>query len=329
MSAATDRWLTQRASQQQRERTDPFDVMAERAAAAGVGVLIVTGFAASYTTLRDLAADVGGFPPWLAPVVPLSFDVGIIVLSLKVVLAARAGRSARLLRALVIALSTATVLANGAASHSITGWLLHAVPPAMFVICFETLAASARHTALTTRAGAQQKQSLPLARWLLAPRPTWRLWREHVLATALPPATWSEPEMVADLRLTAPSDERPGTCGTHGTPMLPVPETLQPETPEDAAGDTEPPDEELREPAPGPLEEAPADIPATAPAMGSLPTRLAVAVEAMRQEPDITAVALAEVLRAAGHAVSVRTAQRVRHEAHHHLTATHGPGESS
>ncbi len=58
-------------------------------------------FVASWETLRDLAASVGGFSPWLAPVVPLSFDLGIVVLSLKVVLAAREGRSATALRALV------------------------------------------------------------------------------------------------------------------------------------------------------------------------------------------------------------------------------------
>ncbi len=63
------------------------------------------GFVASWETLRDLAASTGGFSPWLAPVVPLSFDLGIVVLSLKVVLAAREGRSATALRDLVVALS--------------------------------------------------------------------------------------------------------------------------------------------------------------------------------------------------------------------------------
>jgi hypothetical protein len=50
----------------------------------GLVVLILVGFAASYRTLRDLAASVGGYPTWLAPAIPLSFDLGIVVLSLKV-----------------------------------------------------------------------------------------------------------------------------------------------------------------------------------------------------------------------------------------------------
>ncbi len=81
------------------------DELAEGTIAAGLGFLVAIGFVASWETLRDLAASTGGFSPWLAPVVPLSFDLGIVVLSLKVVLAAREGRSATALRALVVALS--------------------------------------------------------------------------------------------------------------------------------------------------------------------------------------------------------------------------------
>jgi len=190
-------WRT--ASTSTGESGSRLDVAAERAAAIGVGLLIVTGFASSYTTLRDLAVNVGGFSGWLSPVVPLSFDVGIVVLSLKVVLAARAGRDARALRALVLALSTATVVANGVASSTLVGRLLHAVPPAMFVVCFETLAATARHDAharrLAARGGPEEDIALlpvlTTARWLLAPRETWSIWRSRVLGVTphLSPST--------------------------------------------------------------------------------------------------------------------------------------------
>jgi len=165
MTAVPERWPTNHSADDSaahsRRGGDRLDVVAERAAAIGVGVLIATGFLASYTTLRDLAAGVGGFPGWLAPVVPLSFDVGIVVLSLKVVLAARAGRRARVLRVLVVALSATTVLVNGAAASGLAGALLHAVPSAMFVICFETVAAGARSTALTETSAAADGSRLP------------------------------------------------------------------------------------------------------------------------------------------------------------------------
>lgn len=183
MSATdVDNWLTQRTT-----ASSTFDAFAERVAAVGVAVLIVTGFLSSYTTLRDLAVEVGQFPTWLAPVVPLSFDVGIVVLSLKVLLAARAGRTAPVLRALVLTLSVTTVLANGASSPHLVGRLLHAVPSAMFVVCFETLVTAARHQALRELGTDLTRSPFRLARWLLAPQQTWTAWRADVLSDSIAP----------------------------------------------------------------------------------------------------------------------------------------------
>ncbi|MFC6007470.1 DUF2637 domain-containing protein [Angustibacter luteus] len=150
----------------------------DAAIAVGVSVLVAIGFVTSYDTLRLLAATDGGFAPWLAPAVPLSFDLGIVVLSLKVLSAARVGKTALTLRVLVIALSVASVAANGAASAGAPGRLLHAVPPAMFVICFESVIASARRQAL---AGQRRRPRRAIV-WLLAPRATWRTWRAAILA---------------------------------------------------------------------------------------------------------------------------------------------------
>ena len=108
-----------------------LDRAIDLAITSGLVVLVLVGFAASYRTLRDLAAAAGGYPAWLAPAIPLSFDLGIVVLSLKVARAAREGRTAPVLRLLVAALSTATLAANAAAATTPAARLLHAVPPAM------------------------------------------------------------------------------------------------------------------------------------------------------------------------------------------------------
>jgi hypothetical protein len=163
--------------------TTRLDVAIDAAIAAGVTLLILIGFATSYRTLRDLAIDIGGYPPWLAPAVPLSFDLGIVVLSLKVLRLAREGRHAPILRLQVAALSIATVAANASAASSPIARLLHAVPPAMFVICFESVVITARRHALE-RLGRQPTPTprIRTARWLLAPLSTWTSWRASVLA---------------------------------------------------------------------------------------------------------------------------------------------------
>ena len=120
------------------------DRLIDCAVTVGVCVLILVGFATSYRTLVDLAVSEAQYPRWLAPAVPLSFDLGIVVLSLKVAQAARQGRQAPVLRLLVAFLSIATVLVNASSAPSTTARLLHAVPPAMFVICFESVITSLR-----------------------------------------------------------------------------------------------------------------------------------------------------------------------------------------
>jgi hypothetical protein len=95
--------------------TGVTDRLLDLATAAGVAVLVSVGFVTSYATLSSLAVHRGQFPQWLAPAVPLAFDVGIITMSLKVCRLAREGRSAVLLRLLIAALCVCTVVANAAA----------------------------------------------------------------------------------------------------------------------------------------------------------------------------------------------------------------------
>ncbi|MCI2238119.1 DUF2637 domain-containing protein [Paenibacillus sp. TRM 82003] len=276
-TANADDWLTHRASAS-RSPAASFDVLAERAAGVGVAVLIVTGFVSSYTTLRDLAVEVGQFPGWLAPVVPLSFDVGIVVLSLKVLLAARAGRTAPVLRALVLILSIATVLANGASSPHLVGRLLHAVPSAMFVVCFETVVTAARRQALRERGSDATDARFRPVRWALAPRQTWTTWRTSVL--------------------TDPAEPAPAVARPEPTPL---------------------PAAEAALPRPLPQPTAPEHPSRPRPSTSGKADRLSVAAAIVRDQPDVTAAALAQALDAAGFPVSVRTAQRIRQEAREQL----------
>jgi hypothetical protein len=235
----------------------------ELAVATGVAVLVVIGFVTSYETLRSLAITDGGFAPWLAPAVPLSFDLGIVVLSLKIVAAARQGRHALVHRALVAVLSTATVAVNSTASNGTAGQLLHAIPPAMFVICFEGLIADARRSALAGRR--------PMAgRWkagLLAPITTMRTWREDALrSTSAAVAAASAKRPTRTHHRTRPARALSG-------PRVEALTRLNPGRPDD---------------------------------------RLALAREALRDQPHLTAPALARALRDHGHEVSVRTAQRLK-----------------
>ncbi len=282
------------------------DELAEGAIAAGLALLVAIGFVASWETLRDLAATAAGFSSWLAPVVPLSFDLGIVVLSLKVVLAAREGRAATTLRALVVALSAATVAANATAAGGVTGRLLHAVPPAMFVICFESVVVTARQRALE-RLGLQPPR-LPHVRpllWLLAPSDTWREWRTAVLAGA---GNHVNPVTAIDM--------------AHSRTPPPVP-AERPATDTDsvqaASSDTTPRDVEAGfPPGPGVVPSTPIYTP-----------RIDVAVAALRRSPGISAAALVDALRDGGHQVSLRTAQRIKADALSQLDLGRGDGTAT
>lgn len=207
-----------RAPLPRRRNENLVDQAIDLAIMVGLGVLILVGFATSYRTLRDLAASEGSYPVWLAPAVPLSFDLGIVVLSLKVARAAREGRTAPVLRLLVAALSAATVVANAASATSPTARLLHAVPPAMFVVCFETVVISSRRTALEARGLLPSPlPRLRPVRWVLAFPSSWRRWRLMVLELD-PPTGASGPLS----RASVPAVEAPAKVVVSATPIDPA-----------------------------------------------------------------------------------------------------------
>ena len=210
-----------RAPLPQRRSENVVDQSIDLAIMVGLGVLILVGFATSYRTLRDLAATEGGYPLWLAPAVPLSFDLGIVVLSLKVARAAREGRTAPVLRLLVAALSAATVVANAASATSPTARLLHAVPPAMFVVCFETVVISSRRAALEARGLLPPPlPRLRPVRWMLAFPSSWRRWRLMVLELDSPTVTSGRLP-----RVSVPAVEAPTKAAAQAAPVDPAHES--------------------------------------------------------------------------------------------------------
>ncbi len=209
-----------RAPLPQRRSENVVDQSIDLAIMVGLGVLILVGFATSYRTLRDLAATEGGYPAWLAPAVPLSFDLGIVVLSLKVARAAREGRTAPVLRLLVATLSAATVVANAASATSTTARLLHAVPPAMFVVCFETVVISSRRAALEARGLLPPPlPRLRPVRWMLAFPSSWRRWRLMVLELDSPSGATGRP------RASVPAIEAPTKAVVSAAPIDPARES--------------------------------------------------------------------------------------------------------
>ena len=255
-----------------------LDQVIDLAITAGLAVLILVGFATSYRTLRDLAATTGGYPHWLSPAVPLSFDLGIVVLSLKVTRAARDGRTAPIVRLLVASLSAATVAANAAAAATPTARLLHAVPPAMFIVCFESVIITARRNALhRMRLLPTQLPRLRPARWLLAPRSSWTLWRSMVLGmetTETAAAVVTNPPGTADRRLVRAAVKDDAVARIRNGAGR------RPSTQHSGVFDTT--------------------------------ARGRVVAELLAAEPAMTSPQLAVRLRTQGHTVSVRTAQRLR-----------------
>jgi hypothetical protein len=254
------------------------------ASAIGVGILISVGFPASFDTLLTLAMRRGHFESWLAPAVPLALDVGIITLSLRVCRLAREGRRAVLLRLAVAGLSVGTVAANAAAGQDWLGRRLHGVPPAMFVVCFESVVISIRRHALEC----MDLLPAPLPRirgirWLLAPWTTWRMWRAAVLANTVDPS-WTRFEMSSARRVNGLEVDA-------------------------AAGSASP---VVSTAAAKRAVEQVAARPSGRGARRDTGERLAAAIRLLRPEPGMTAPMLATRLRTDGHALSPRTARRLR-----------------
>ncbi|GAA2357668.1 hypothetical protein GCM10010246_53990 [Streptomyces cuspidosporus] len=144
----------------------------------GAVVIAAIGFAGSYSAVRDLARDkgFGGF----ANVLPIGIDAGIVVLLALDLLLTWLRIPFPLLRQTAWLLTAATIAFNGAAAWpDPLGVGMHAVIPVLFVVSVE----AARHAIgrIADITADRHMESVRVARWLLAPVPTFRLWRRMKL----------------------------------------------------------------------------------------------------------------------------------------------------
>jgi len=146
---------------------------------AGVVVIAGIGFAGSYAAVRTLALH-RGFG-WFADVFPIGVDAGIVVLLALDLLLTWMRIPFPLLRPAAWLLTAATIVFNGAAAGADDplGAGMHAVIPVLFVVAVE----AARHAIgrVADITADRHMESVRITRWLLAPVPTFRLWRRMKL----------------------------------------------------------------------------------------------------------------------------------------------------
>ncbi|MGW7603155.1 DUF2637 domain-containing protein [Streptomyces antimycoticus] len=144
----------------------------------GAVVIAGIGFAGSYAAVRDLALD-KGFGTF-SNVFPIGIDAGIVVLLALDLLLTWIRIPFPLLRQTAWLLTAATIAFNGAAAWpDPVGVGMHAVIPILFVVSVE----AARHAVgrIADITADRHMESVRITRWLLAPVPTFRLWRRMKL----------------------------------------------------------------------------------------------------------------------------------------------------
>lgn len=162
---------------------------------AGVGGLFFAGLAGlggygSFASVRDVAEPWFGGQAWI---VPAGVDLGILALVSVALLLEWLAMPMPALRWMAFAFTAATVWLNVSAAHGDpAGMVMHAAMPVLFITFIEAV----RH-AIRRRAGIAAgtvREGIPLARWLLAPFSTFRLWRRMVLwqITSYPHALTAE-----------------------------------------------------------------------------------------------------------------------------------------
>jgi uncharacterized protein DUF2637 len=145
---------------------------------AGAVIIAAIGFAGSYAAVRALALHKGF--GWFANVFPVGVDAGIVVLLALDLLLTWLRIPFPLLRQAAWLLTAATVAFNGAAAWpDPLGVGMHAIIPVLFVVTVE----AARHAIgrVADIAADKHMESVRVTRWLLAPLPTFRLWRRMKL----------------------------------------------------------------------------------------------------------------------------------------------------
>ncbi|MGW7446078.1 DUF2637 domain-containing protein [Kitasatospora sp. NPDC054795] len=146
-------------------------------AAVGGAALAGIGFSGSYTALKDLGFR-HGFGDF-SYAFPIGVDAGIVALLAMDLHLIRKGAPAPWLRLLAHTFTAATIYFNAASAGPLlknpTGTAMHAVIPVMFVAVVE---AGRRLVIRITRIEAGHgRDGVPLHRWILAPWPSFRMFR--------------------------------------------------------------------------------------------------------------------------------------------------------
>ncbi|MFF3071036.1 DUF2637 domain-containing protein [Kitasatospora sp. NPDC057936] len=146
-------------------------------AAVGGVALAGIGFSGSYAALRDLGFR-HGFGPF-SYAFPVGVDAGIVALLAMDLHLIRKGTPWPMLRLLAHGFTAATIYFNAASAGPLladpTGTAMHAVIPVMFVAVVE---AGRRLVIRITRIEAgHQRDGVPLHRWILAPWPSFKMYR--------------------------------------------------------------------------------------------------------------------------------------------------------
>jgi hypothetical protein len=145
---------------------------------SGAVVIAGIGFAGSYAAVRTLALHKGF--GWFANVFPIGVDAGIVVLLSLDLLLTWLRIPFPLLRQTAWLLTAATIAFNGAAAWpDALGVGMHAIIPVLFVVSVE----AARHAIgrIADITADKHMEGVRITRWLLAPLPTFRLWRRMKL----------------------------------------------------------------------------------------------------------------------------------------------------
>lgn len=146
--------------------------------ASGAVAIAGIGFAGSYAAVRRLALA-QGFGQF-AQVFPVGVDAGIVVLLALDLLLTWLRIPFPLLRYTAWLLTVATIAFNGAAAWpDPIGVGMHGIIPVLFVVTVE----AARHATgrIADITADKAMDSIRISRWVLAPWPTFRLWRRMKL----------------------------------------------------------------------------------------------------------------------------------------------------
>ncbi len=143
----------------------------------GAVIVAAIGFAGSYTAVRELAAKKGFHD--FSYLFPIGIDAGICVLLALDLLLTWIRIPFPLLRQTAWLLTIATIAFNAAAASDPLGMGMHAVIPILFVVTVE----AARHTVgrIADLTADKHMEGVRITRWLLAPLPTFLLWRRMKL----------------------------------------------------------------------------------------------------------------------------------------------------